>query len=318
MPKKKTSTVFDDVYRTMAQKLPALFLPLINEMFDKNYPLDAANEQLRNEHFGRKKKRITDSIFQLPDARYHIECQSSEDGTMALRMFEYDFQIALEKQQEPGRIHFPFAGVVYLRGPAKKQRDLSLEVVFPDGQSVIYQPKQLNVGSYDLKSIFEKKLLVLLPYYILRYEKQITEIAEDTDRTIHFLAEYQEIVARLQQELLPEEHADAYLALVQLIKNISSYVLKQQDTLKRGVEHIMGGRLIPLYAERIEKRGRQEGREEGREEGEARGRAAGRMETLLSSLRAIMHTMHLSLEQAMDAMQVPAADRPRIVAELGK
>ena len=296
----RTSTVFDDVYRTMAQKLPAFFLPLINEMFDAHYPLDIAAEQLRNEHFTRGKKRITDSVFLIKDTTYHIECQSSEDGTMALRMFEYDFQIAMEKQQETGKIRFPYAGVLYLRGAATKKRDLALEVVFPDGQSLTYEPKQLSVSSYDLDSIFQKKLLLLLPYYILRYENQIADIASDTDKTIHFLEEYQEIVARLQQNLPTEENAAAYLALVQLIERISHYVLKQQNTLKKGVDHIMGGRLIPLYAEKVEKRG------------EARGETRG----ILKGLRGIMHTMHLSLEQAMDAMQIPAADRPRITAEL--
>ena len=31
------STVFDDVFRTIAQKMPQLLIPLINEVFHTNY-----------------------------------------------------------------------------------------------------------------------------------------------------------------------------------------------------------------------------------------------------------------------------------------
>lgn len=37
---KQQSTVFDDVYRTMVQKMPELMIPLINEIFHTDYPED--------------------------------------------------------------------------------------------------------------------------------------------------------------------------------------------------------------------------------------------------------------------------------------
>ena len=41
-----------------------------------------------------------DSILQIEDHTYHLECQSSLDGRMVIRMFEYDFSIALELAQK--------------------------------------------------------------------------------------------------------------------------------------------------------------------------------------------------------------------------
>ena len=44
------NTIFDNVFRTMLEKMPELVVPLINEVFGTNYPADIAVEQQRNEH----------------------------------------------------------------------------------------------------------------------------------------------------------------------------------------------------------------------------------------------------------------------------
>ena len=46
------STIFDDVFRTIAQKMPQLLIPLINEVFHTSYSEKEPFEQLRNEHYG--------------------------------------------------------------------------------------------------------------------------------------------------------------------------------------------------------------------------------------------------------------------------
>ena len=94
----------------IAQKMPYLLIPLINEVFQTNYPEDIHFQQLRNEHYEKLGKIITDSILQIEDHTYHLEYQSSLDGRMVIRMFEYDFSIALElaqKNNETFEIEFP-------------------------------------------------------------------------------------------------------------------------------------------------------------------------------------------------------------------
>ena len=96
------STVFDDVFRTFAQKLPQLLIPLINEVFHTNYSEDEDFEQLRNEHYEKYGKIITDSIIRIGRHIYHLECQSQKDSEMVIRMFEYDISIALEHASDSG------------------------------------------------------------------------------------------------------------------------------------------------------------------------------------------------------------------------
>ena len=112
------NTIFDDVFRTMVEKMTYLVVPLINEVFHTAYPEDVKIVQLRNEHQLEDGEIITDSCLRIGDMLYHIECQSLDDETMAVRMVEYDFAIALEHRKKvDGRycVEFPRSCVLYLR-----------------------------------------------------------------------------------------------------------------------------------------------------------------------------------------------------------
>ena len=112
------NTIFDDVFRTMLQKMPQMAISLINEVFGKDYPENIKLKQGRNEFYTKDGKVITDSHFQIEEKIYHLECQSTKDATMMFRMIEYDFSVALEsvgRENETSRIYFPHSCVLYLR-----------------------------------------------------------------------------------------------------------------------------------------------------------------------------------------------------------
>ena len=109
------NTIFDNVFRTMLEKMPELVVPLINEVFGTNYPADIAVEQQRNEHQTKNGEKITDSRLKIADKIYHIECQSTGDAEMVIRMIEYDFAVSLEtKQIENGRYKIFLIPVYYI------------------------------------------------------------------------------------------------------------------------------------------------------------------------------------------------------------
>ena len=90
----------------MIEKMPYLAVPLINEVFHTSYPEDVKITQLRNEHQQEDGEIITDSCLLIGRKMYHIECQSTDDMTMVIRMIEYDFAIGIEHAgtQIPDRI----------------------------------------------------------------------------------------------------------------------------------------------------------------------------------------------------------------------
>jgi hypothetical protein len=286
--KKKTrkgnATVFDDVYRTMVQKMPELMIPVINEIFHTNYPEDIEKTQLRNEHLEVRKKIITDSVLKIMDRTYHIECQSTPDGQMAVRMFEYGAAIALEEvrkqenetdekekdeadEEATEHIRFPFAAVLYLRSSEKTPDELTATVDFPDGQQIRYRVPLIKVQGYSLDEIFKKRLFLFLPFYILRYEKEFAAIEKDDRRLAELLAEYQRLASQLNTVLLEEDRTTLYGDMAKLITRITDYLLQNYKRTQKGVDATMGGKVLELYSEKLLRRGEARGEERGKKAG---------------------------------------------------
>ncbi len=55
--------------------------------------------------------------------------------------------------------------------------------------------------------------------------------------------------------------------------------------------------------------GREEGRKEGRAQGKAEGKAEGKLQAITVSLRNLMETLGLSLQEAMNALRIPEAEQ---------
>ena len=246
------NTIFDDVFRTMIEKMPYLAVPLINEVFHTSYPQDVPIIQLRNEHQQENGEIITDSCLKIGDKLYHIECQSTDDTTMAIRMIEYDFSIAVENAHKQGRryrMDFPRSCVLYLRSGNNTPDFLGVEMALADGNIVLYQISTIKLETYTKDSIFEKNLLMLLPFYIMRYEKNIHEMSENPELFQCLLNEYEEIRTNLVKELSGA---------------------------------VMGGKVLELESERL----RAEGEKIGEIKGEIRGEAKGeeRLSILINRL----------------------------------
>ena len=256
-------TIFDDVFRTMVEKLPYLAVPLINEVFETSYPENVEITQLRNEHQQENGEIITDCCLKIGRKLYHIECQSIDDTTMAIRMIEYDFAIAIENAQKIKRryrIEFPRSYVIYLRSNKNTPDSLEVEVIFPDGKMHLYEIPTVKMENYTKDSIFERNLLMLLPFYVMRYEKEAHNFSENPEKMQQLLNEYEEIRQRLSEELVEERKSDLYADLTDWIVRIADYIFRNEDAARKGINGIMRGKVLKLKSEEL----REEGREEER------------------------------------------------------
>lgn len=261
------NTIFDDVFRTMLEKMPELVIPLINEVFGKNYPADVAVEQQRNEHQAKNGERITDSRLKIADKIYHIECQSTGDAEMVIRMIEYDFAISLEtKQIENGRykIYFPHSCVLYLRGKGRRDT-LGMDIIMPDGRIIKYELPAIYIERYTQDVIFQKNLLFFLPFYVMRYEKSREDIEKDPAKLQKLLDEYAVIASRLEEGLLGKGREALYRYLVEVIIKIADYIFADSEKTKKGVDRIMGGKVLELKTDKLINEIRQDVKEEVKE-----------------------------------------------------
>ncbi len=235
-------------------------------MFHTSYPEDVEITQLRNEHQQADGEVITDSCLLIGKKMYHIECQSTDDTTMAVRMIEYDFAIAIEYAAKQGRryeIEFPRSCVLFLRSSGNTPDFLETNVIFPDGRKQMYRVPTVKMADYTAESIFEKNLLMLLPFYIMRYEKRAHDMRENPRLFQTLLNEYEEIRVKLEKEL------------IKLIVKISDYIFQDEEKIQKGIGDAMGGKVLELESERLRAEGEARGKAIGESIGEARGKAIG-------------------------------------------
>lgn len=313
--KQKNGTVYDDVFRTMIDKMPHLIIPLINMVFSKRYPDLEPVTSLQNEHLEITEGRvITDSCLKIADKYYHVECQSSPDGTMAIRMIEYDFLIALKHAEKTGyeyTMDYPQSCVLYLRYTDRTPDFLVVHMKLPDGTVADYRTPIIKVNQYDFEEIFQKELYFFLPYYIMRYESVLQETEEDEEKLRELLEEYR----RIYQELgaLRDQHRLSYydfMELKQLIETVISHLAYGKEKIQKGV-HDMGGKVLEfehdILMRESEARGVRKGETRGIKIGETRGikigEKRGKAGELVKNVESVMRTLDLSLEKACGVME---------------
>ena len=238
-----------------------------------SYPEDVKIVHLRNEHQMEDGELITDARLLIGDKVYHIECQSVDDTTMSIRMFEYDLAIALENRRKVGRrffVEFPRSCVIYLRTTRNTPDVEEVELLFPDGQVCVYRVPTVKLERYTKDSIFEKNLLLLLPFYVMRYEDAAHTIGEDSEKLQGLLKEYEDIRINLEKELSTAGRSELYTDLNKLIIRISNYIFREEEKVRKGVDEVMGGKVLQLESERLREEGMAIGKAEGKAEGEAR------------------------------------------------
>ena len=287
--------------------MPQLLIPLINEVFHTNYIENEAFEQLKNEHYEKYGKIITDSIIRIGRHIYHLECQSEKDAEMVIRMFEYDISIALEHVSDLGEIweiEFPQSCVLYVRNHRSLPEYHTAIVKFSDGQTVTYQVPIIHAQKYTVNAMFEKNLLILLPYHILRYEHFLKSNKSNEKKLNQLLDDYRKINERLTDTCEKEKKSEFYKDMICLIKEIADHVIPKENEAWKGVDEIMGGNILTLPSDFIR---------EGREEGLATGLEKGRTDTIFSFVQDGI----ISVELGADKTNLSIEDFKKAMTDAG-
>ena len=276
---KMANTPYDDVFRTLLNDCTPLIIPVINDVFGEQY---SGNEEIifsPNEHFlnrqgGNGDERITDSSFQIRGKeikRYHPECQSSPDRSLLVRFFEYGTQIALDEGEIRGgntlTVTLPHSAVLFLRCRASTPDTLKIRIETPGG-SLEYDIPAIKSQKYTLLEIFDKKLLLLLPFYIFSHEDRFAEYETDAAKLRGLQAEYAEIRNRLEGMAECGEISEyVKCTITDMSEKVLEHIAAKYNTVRKGVKAIMGGKVLEYEAKTIKREGIAEGRAAEREKG---------------------------------------------------
>ena len=270
--------IYDGAFRTILNDCRKLIIPVINEIFDEHYTGEEEIRFFPNEHFldqqdAADKERITDTNFQIIGRivkKYHLECESSlPDGKITIRLFEYDAQIALDEgevTEETLTVTFPNTAVMYLRA-YKKTPDKMKYVIITPGGTVQYDVPIMKVQSYSLDEIFEKRLLMLIPFYIFSHEKSFSEYNNNEQKLEELKAEYRIILERLD-DLEKQGIIGAFdkRTIIELSSDVIREIARKYENVQKGIGAMMRGPLIQTEARTILNRGISQGISETKKE----------------------------------------------------
>ncbi len=262
-----TGTSYDDVCRTLIVDCPKLVIPVINEIFHKNYNentniISLENELFVNQQDSQQMKRITDSHLLIESSRYHLECQSTTDNSILIRCFEYDSQIALQDSELSDNnltINFPNTAILYLRHNKNTPDFMTVTIKVP-GDKCTYPVPVMKINSYNIDDIFKQKLYFLIPFHIFVYEKQFKEYDSDETKLAELEAIYEELIRRLEQctkqGLLTELNKHM---IISMSKKVLNQISQKHKNIQKGLGDVMGGKVLDYEAKDIYRSGIAEG-----------------------------------------------------------
>ena len=284
-----TSTPYDDVFRTMLNDCSRFILPLLNEVFGENYDgtetiVFANDYHFQNKQDGAEDKIITDASFKVIkgdiEKKYHLECQSTIDNSMVLRFFEYDSQIALDdatiekivgddggkKSDGVLTVTFPHSAVLYLRSNKNTGDVMTIRFVTPGGE-LKYDIPIIRMQSYSLEDIWEKEIYLLIPFYIFTHEANFPKYNEDENLLQGLVNEFKEICIKMEE--LTQQGKMTELErriIIELSKKVIDNIARKYERIRKGVDGIMGGKVIETEAKKMYNKGILIGEENGRNE----------------------------------------------------
>ena len=282
------ATIYDDVWRTLVHDFPMFLVAFINELFSENYSENVRIEFLQDIHQqnqpdGGIEKRITDTYFRIVDEdgnvkKYHVECQSTADNSMLVRIFEYGAQIALDDAVKKGNrivLEFPHAAVLFLRSTGNTPDEMEIVIKTPGG-SVEYKIPVAKMQSYTIDMMFKKKLLILLPFYLFVVEKSLKDYEENSGKRQELMDSLRMIVAGLDNLLLLGDiDALARKSLVELSAKVNHHLARNYAKVQKEAKNIMGGKVLDYEAKTIYMNGKNDGIALGMAQGVAQGMAQG-------------------------------------------
>ena len=125
---------------------------------------------------------------------------------------------------------------------------------------MLYRVPILQAKKYTVNRIFEKRLLILLPYHILRYEHFLKHNGTDLKKVQHLLDDFREINRKLEETSEKEQKSHLYMDMIVLIEEIADYIIPENNEIRKGLGEIMGGKILKLRSEELLEQGEAKGR----------------------------------------------------------
>ena len=266
---------YDSALASMVSKLKDYVIPLVNEAFGERFTQNAEVSLRNNKHVIQRtddslSRRDADMVVELTEMLealvkkvYMFECETWYDKTIVFRIAEYGSSVAIETAvitDEGVVLTIPNSAVIFLHPNGKIPPMMKITYRGPNGAEMSYGVPTLQIKNYTVEELFQKKLLILLPFYLFRFADEFDEMEGNAERRVAINEALSEINQRLE-ELKNNNGIDAYqkMTIQSLLKRVSDRLVARYENLKKEVDEIMSGAIARTQADEILEQGQEEG-----------------------------------------------------------
>ena len=210
LPKKEVNrdrVKLDEILKLLFTVSSKVLINMFNSLFKENYAAETTEVSFASNEFVDDAYNVLrgDLFLNLRDAdkvnHYHIEIQALNDDSMVIRMLEYGMSKArelakYEGEQEEKVFYIPKQLVIFIEQNLSIKDELSLRLIFPDGQEVNYRVPVMKYWEYSQEKILAEKLYPLLPLQVFKLRYQMEKIKS---RKKHGEQELRELIQKVRQ-----------------------------------------------------------------------------------------------------------------------
>jgi hypothetical protein len=173
---------------------------------------------------------------------------------------------------------FPHTAVLCLRNTNNTPEQLHIVIEVP-GDAVEYDVPVTKISVYTMDEIFEKKLYLLIPFYIFTYESRFQEYDTNEEKLESLKREYQTVIDRLD-ELTEKGELSSFdkRTIIELADDVMKELTRKYSNIQKEVGDLMSGAMIQTEARRLRDEGIEQGLEQGLERGMEQGLEQGKTE----------------------------------------
>jgi hypothetical protein len=283
---KNEEVKLDGILKALFSTSQQVLINFINKMFDMDYrygdvvvtygktefPLEDFNYDFIKAdlilNFSEEKKKTI----------YHIEFQTKNDTSMAIRMFQYGFHIGKDNSVLENNIkvvYFPRQLVIFIEENSKIKDELKLRIVFPDGEKVDYSVPVMKYWEYTDINLIKEKLYILLPLQVFKFRKAFEHLKRKKDvgrsEFESVLQKAKNLSYKLAKEIselnnIKEIMDNDFNSMLVAIQNLMAY-LNRNYCKNENIEEEVSKMLKSFYDPAVEQKGIEKGIEKGRKEG---------------------------------------------------
>lgn len=255
--KPENEKAVDSALATMVVRLEAYIVPLINELFGESFPDNAKIRILNRKHIhsrmeGSFRRGNTDVIIEVAEALrdealrlYHFTCEPWFDKTAIVRCVEHGCVIAEENAKmtpEEIIITIPNSGIIFLRPDDRILKKYTVISESPQRSEISYGIPTLQMKDYSIDRLFERKLLILIPFYFFRYVNEFEKIDSDEELLGKMENEVMDINTRLEAMKAKNELTAVQKQVVQeLLLRVTDSLTENYRNVRKMVDTEMSG-----------------------------------------------------------------------------